>query len=213
MAIPRFEEDVEVISKLGDVPGSDNGMSTQQLKNAFDAAAVKIKTYINNILLPGIESSVSEDGLLSQIAKEMNKLLPLSGGTMTGAINMNGKSLYNVKTPTQDTEAAHKKYVDDAKAESAKYTDSKHLPFTATISTNWTGSSAPYKQTVSISGILATDRPHITPVYSADVSTALAQKEAWAMVGDADTSDGSITFTCFEDKPATAIPIQIEVNR
>ena len=213
MAIPRMEEDLEIISKLGDKPRVDDGLSTQGFKAKFDIAGVRIKNFINNTLIPAIENAVDENSLLSQISKELGQKLSLSGGTMTGTINMNGKSLYNVKTPTQDTEAAHKKYVDDAKAAAETYTDSKHLSFTATISTNWTGSSAPYKQTVSISGILATDRPHIAPVYSSTVATALEQKEAWAMVSDADTSAGSITFTCFEDKPDTAIPIQIEVNR
>ena len=87
-----------------------------------------------------------------------------------------------------------------------------HVTTTATLSTSWSG-SGPYTQAVSVSGILATDMPHITPVYSADNATAIAQKEAWASVSKAETSANNITFTCFEDKPTTAIPIQIEVNR
>lgn len=41
------------------------------------------------------------------------KYLPLAGGTMTGNININNKTIINLKTPTIDTEAANKKYVDD----------------------------------------------------------------------------------------------------
>ena len=85
--------------------------------------------------------------------------------------------------------------------------------YTATITTNWTGSSAPYTQAVTVSGILTTDCPHIVPVYSSTLSTALEQKEAWSMVSKAETSANTITFTCFEEKPMTAIPIQIEVIR
>lgn len=88
-----------------------------------------------------------------------------------------------------------------------------HVTTTATLSTTWSGSSAPYTQVLSVAGILSTDTPHIMPVYSTTNSTAIAQKEAWACVSKAITSDGKITFTCFEDKPTTAIPIQIEVNR
>ena len=87
------------------------------------------------------------------------------------------------------------------------------VSYTATITTAWTGSSAPYTQDVSISGILESDTPHITPVYSSTLVTALAQKEAWSMVSKAEASDGIITFTCFEDKPSTEISIQIEVMR
>ena len=87
------------------------------------------------------------------------------------------------------------------------------VSYTATITIDWTGSSAPYTQSVSVSGILATDCPHITPVFSSTLETALLEKEAWSMVSKAETSDGSITFTCFEDKPSTEISIQIEVIR
>ena len=87
------------------------------------------------------------------------------------------------------------------------------VSYTATITTAWTGSSAPYTQDVTVSGILASDCPHIAPVYSSTLETALLEKEAWSMVSKAETSDGSIMFTCFEDKPSTEISIQIEVIR
>lgn len=91
--------------------------------------------------------------------------------------------------------------------------DSVHNVYSATLSANWSGSSAPYTQNVAITGILASDTPHITPVYSDDPSTALKQKEAWAMVSKAVAGANQITFTCFEDKPETAIPIQVEAIR
>ena len=84
--------------------------------------------------------------------------------------------------------------------------------YTASITTTWSG-SGPYTQTVSVSGILETDTPHIMPVYSTTNSTAISQKTAWGCVSKAVTAAGKITFTCFENKPTTAIPIQIEVMR
>ena len=84
--------------------------------------------------------------------------------------------------------------------------------YTADITTTWSG-SGPYTQTVSVSGILETDTPHIMPVYSTTNSTAISQKTAWGCVSKAVTAAGKITFTCFENKPTTAIPIQIEVMR
>ena len=88
-----------------------------------------------------------------------------------------------------------------------------HVTTTATLEAGWWSDSAPYVQGVVISSILDSDMPHITPVYSTTNAIAIAQKEAWACVSKAVTEAGLITFTCFEDKPATAIPIQIEVNR
>ena len=99
-------------------------------------------------------------------------------------------------------------------ADIKEYVDAKH--FLATVSipvASWTGDAAPYTQTVTVSGILATDFPHVTPAYSSTLATALAQKEAWSMVSQGVPGAGEITFTCFDDKPATAIPIQIEVMR
>ena len=138
--------------------------------------------------------------------------LPSSGGYMTGAINMNGQSISGLNDPTEKSQAARKGYVDAAKEEVKAYTDSKRKTWTATITTTWSG-SGPYTQSVTVSGILASDMPHIMPVYSSDNATALAQKESWACVSKAVTAENSIKFTCFEDKPATAIPIQIEVIR
>ena len=126
---------------------------------------------------------------------EVGKSLPKSGGTMTGALN--------VPNPTENTHAANKEYV-----------DGKRKVFTATLTVNdWVGDKAPYTQSIGIEGILSTDQPHYSPVYDANQETRVAQKEAFACVDDLDTDNGSVTFTCFEDKPEVNIPIQMEVNR
>lgn len=171
---------------------------------------------------------------INNLDTELNKYLLKNGGDMTGVINMNGQSISGLNDPTENTQAARKGYVDAAKeeanaytdtakaeanaytdaakAEANAYTDSKRKTWTATITTTWSGSD-PYTQSVAVSGILESDLPHITPVYSSDNDTALAQKEAWSCVSNAVTAANAITFSCFEDKPATAIPIQIEVIR
>lgn len=132
-------------------------------------------------------------------AKEAS--LPRAGGAMTGNIDLGGNALTNVKSPAADADAATKGYVDE-----------KRKTFTATVGTDWIG-SGPYTQTVAIAGILASDMPHVVPVYDADNTTAKAQREAWGCVSRGDAAAGGIQFTCFEDKPETAIPIQIEVMR
>lgn len=147
----------------------------------------------------------------NQTAQQVGALAS-SGGDMTGAINMNGHPISGLNDPTEDTQAARKGYVDTAKEEVKAYTDSKRKTWTATITTTWSG-SGPYTQSVAVPGILASDMPHITPIYSSENATALAQKESWACVSKAVTAANSITFACFEDKPAAAIPIQIEVIR
>ena len=127
--------------------------------------------------------------------------LPKAGGTMTGDISMGGNAVKGLKAPAAGTDAATKDYV-----------DGKRKTFTATVGTGWTG-SGPYTQTVAVAGVLATDMPHVAPVYDADNTTAQAQREAWGCVSRGVAAAGGIQFTCFEDKPETAIPIQIEVMR
>lgn len=128
----------------------------------------------------------------------MKEYLRLDGGTMTGELN--------VIEPKKDSSAVTKKYVDN-------YVDAKHFTDTATLSASGWSSSTPYTQTITVAGMLTTDAPHVSPVYSDTLDTAIAQQEAWAMVSKAEAEEGSITFTCFEDKPGNDIPIHLEVNR
>lgn len=126
-----------------------------------------------------------------------------SGGTITGELSMSGKKITNIGDPEEGADAANKGYV-----------DSKH--FTAEIILDadaWVGDAAPYTQTVAVEGILATDYPHYGLVYFDDLDTKLSQKEAFSLVDDLETADGSVTFTCLEDKPAFGMKIQLEVNR
>lgn len=85
--------------------------------------------------------------------------------------------------------------------------------YTATISTSWTGSSAPYTQTVTVTGMTSSDTPIVDVVLSSTTSTAKNQLEAWGCVSKIETATDSITVTCLEDKPTTAIPIQLKVVR
>ena len=52
MAIENFNEDVEVIQKLDTLPNQEGGLSAEELKAKFDQAAMAIKNFINNSLLP-----------------------------------------------------------------------------------------------------------------------------------------------------------------
>ena len=234
--LPSFDEDMDIIQKLGDTPGTDNNLSAGELKARFDKAGNLLKTYLNKIVpminnvfsgegnvitggtligdldmnenrlfgirAPATDADAANKKYVDEAAEAVKKItLSNSGGTVTGDIDMGGNALSNVKTPVSDTDGATKGYV-----------DGKRKTFTATVGTGWTG-SGPYTQTVTVAGILATDMPHVVPVYDADNTTAQAQREAWGCVSRGVAAAGGIQFTCFEDKPETAIPIQIEVMR
>lgn len=57
MAIPRLTTDLQVISKLDDRPNDTNGLTAAGLKAKFDESGGDIKTYINDTMLPFLESA------------------------------------------------------------------------------------------------------------------------------------------------------------
>ncbi len=207
-SVARFGMDGSgtVVSVCGSDPDSDGNVDL----TAGDVGALPTtggamtgEIAMNGQPISGLNDPTENDQAARKkyVDDKAGTLLPKSGGTMTGAIAMGGNKVTGLGTPEADTDAATKNYV-----------DGKRAAYTATLSTSWTG-SGPYTQTVSVSGILATDMPHIMPAYSSDNATAIAQKEAWSKVSKAEAAADSITFTCFEDKPTTAVPLQIEVMR
>ena len=85
--------------------------------------------------------------------------------------------------------------------------------YTATIGTSWSGSAAPYTQTVSVPGILSSDTPIVDINFS---SIAYSDKEdivtAWSSIYRITTSNNSITVYA-DETTATAVPIQLKVVR
>lgn len=96
------------LSNKPTIPSVGNGTLTIQKNGTsagtFTANATTDKTI--NITVPTKVSELTDDVV-------SGKYLSLTGGTMTGNININNKTITNLKTPTADTEAANKKYVDD----------------------------------------------------------------------------------------------------
>lgn len=140
------------------------------------------------------------DGNVALTAADIGAL-PLTGGSLTGELNLGGSRITKVAAPTEAADAATKSYV-----------DGRRRSQTATLSTSWSG-TGPYTQTLSLIGIQNTDTPHVGPVYASDAETALKQQKGWNKVSFARAGDSKIIFTCLEEKPDTAIPIQIEVVR
>lgn len=73
---------------------------------------------------------------------------------------------------------------------------------------SWSGSAAPYTQTVAVTGILADEtKQGIFPTPSE------AGQAAWyeSMIRCTDQAAGSLTFGCFGDKPTVNVPILVVV--
>lgn len=131
--------------------------------------------------------------------------LPSTGGLMTGNIVMNSHQIKALGAPTDSADAATKGYVDTA------LSNAKTIAKTATLTAAGWSASAPYTQSVTVSGLTDTKRAMAYPVYGSNTATNLALKEACGMVSFASRSGSTLTFTCLEDKPTVNIPITVEV--
>lgn len=187
---PRFNIQVEQpVFYDGDIPESDYEFNaiTDVVKEIAEKFLAEHPTQVDPTLsVKGMAAeAVATKKAIDKVAGEA---LHKSGGAMTGALE--------VLEPTADAHAASKGYV-----------DGKHLSGSITLSAyGWSRGA----QTVSVSGILATDMPHWGVVYGTNKE---AEKEAFALVDELETYAGKFTFRCFEDVPTVALTIQWEVNR
>ena len=165
--------------------------------NNADAAR---KDYVDNAVSGATSAANNAATAASNAQSTADAALPKAGGTMTGAINMGSKKITNLAAPTNNADAANKSYVES-------YVDGKRLSGSVTLTAAGWSSGV---QTVTVSGILATDMPHWGIVYGTNRE---AEKEAFALVDVLETSAGKFTFRCFGDVPAVALNIQWEVNR
>lgn len=153
-ASKRLEEDNKLQSLINDLServgiceGDITTLKTQYntLQNqmaSLDTSVTAIQQTITEIetSLNNIKTSIETiRGQINTINDELTKIkngdivlpyLPLAGGTMTGAINMGGQSLTNLATPSANTDAATKKYVDDAISGGITPPTGDYLPLT-----------------------------------------------------------------------------------
>ena len=81
--------------------------------------------------------------------------------------------------------------------------------FTGTLTVaGWTGSAAPYSQALTVTGLLATDKPIIDVVMSGTYATDEARDAAWGNIYRAVPTANTLTVYA-KEKPAVALPIQI----
>jgi hypothetical protein len=85
--------------------------------------------------------------------------------------------------------------------------------FTATITTaSWTGTTSPFTNATTVSGILATDTPIIDIVLTGTFADDEDIIEAWGGVYRAVTTADVVTFSA-TDLPTVDLPIQLKVVR
>lgn len=125
------------------------------------------------------------------------KALALSGGTMEGAINMNGQKISGLNAPTGDNEPATKGYADGiANGKCSKAENTASL----TVSGWGTGLT----QTVSVSGVTASNTVIVAPNAASHTVYTEANVRCTAQ------TSGKLTFTC-DEIPTAALTVNVVI--
>ena len=84
--------------------------------------------------------------------------------------------------------------------------------YTGTLTINdWAGDSAPYTQSVSVSGITSDISPIIDLIVSDDITTSDEEILQWSYITKATTGDNIITFRCNKTKPTIELNFKVKV--
>lgn len=184
LAFEKLTDDIAYISKLGDSPNADDGLSSEELKAEFDRGVLALQTYLNETLVEKLNADVI--GKLNNILSSSGNIY--TGGTMAGELNMNGYPLSGLRTPVSANDAASKAYV-----------DSKHNAAVATLPVSgWANN----EQTVSVQGIASNAHVIVTPA----PETWVAYTEAGVVCSE--QGRNMLTFTCL-DVPETSVSANI----
>ena len=85
MPITPFDENLDIIQALADEPNDDDGLTADELKGKFDEAGNLIKGYINDTLIPDVETAV-EDSLAAAKGYADKVVVSIGAGDMAKAI-------------------------------------------------------------------------------------------------------------------------------
>lgn len=76
---------------------------------------------------------------------------------------------------------------------------------------NWNGDTAPYTQTINMSGITADNSPIIDLIVSDDITLGKEEITQWSYITKATTGENIITFSCYEKKPSITMNFKVKV--
>ena len=152
---------------------------------------------------------LDNDGLsylwTNKIKPLIAKYLPLTGGTLTGKLKLSG-------APTEDMDAATKKYVDDSVAGAG----SGPKQYTGTLlASGWAADSHGYQaQTITINGLKASydiDPQWDVALSGTDPDADAALLEGFALIHNYTTGTNSLTAQCIGAAPTVNIPVKVVV--
>ncbi len=128
--------------------------------------------------------------------------LAMAGGTMTGELKMGNHLITGLPDPSNDGDAARKKFVEDKVKEAKDAVTGVLKAVEVTLTAAGWSSTAPYTQTVNVDGMTDNFKPGYPVIEtSAVIATDLAMQDARECLDLIASGNGVLTFTCYENKP------------
>lgn len=166
MAISSFSGDVNVIAALRDNPVTDDNLTAQQFKEKFDYASGLIKTYINNTLVPAINTNIGNIATNATAIAGKQNTLTFDNAPASGSNNpVKSGGIYTALSGKQDAITTASKTVETS---------------------DWSSNTA----TVTITGLLSTDIIIVAP------APASFYKWRDCGIYCSSQTNGGITLTC-----------------
>ena len=186
--MPRLKSSNFAVTELAvDIDSSATSFTVTDASAFPDTGPFMILVHDNTVGLSGVKE-IMEVGSIDKTTNTFSNVLRGKEGT-TAASHNAGSGVECVWTAGTHQELADKPF-----------------SFTGTLTTSgWTGTSAPYTQTVTVTGIVASAPPPVIDVeLSSTWSTALTEEEAWGLIKKITYADNSLTFYA-DAKPTVAL--------
>lgn len=88
---------------------------------------------------------------------------------------------------------------------------SSAVNLTGTLTVDGWSDTAPYTQTVTVTGLAEDGYPILDLITSTDTATGINENKQWAYITKATTAENTLTVKCYEKKPTIALNFVIKV--
>lgn len=193
----NLQQAIDTAVEIGSSSGIQDGSVTNaKLRSAVDGANGAVSTdKINDGAVTA--AKLGTDAVTT--AKIMN-------GNVT-ADKLDSNSVTEAKIATG---AVNADKINDGAVTATKIADGAvSAEYTGTLDAEgWSGDAAPYRQSISVPGILSTDNPIADVAYSGTWSTDIARATSFSYIYRIATTDGSITAYAMQ-QPTVNLPIRL----
>ena len=165
----------------------DNGTTTANISNGTSAM---------------ISTSQTDTGISVTVTDASgSSTVDISNGT-------NGKSAYAIAV-AQGFSGDETAWLNSLKGVTTITSSAVNLTGTLTVE-GWS-ETAPYTQTVTVTGLAVDGYPILDLIASSDSSTRISENKEWCYISDAETAENSLTVICDKHKPTIALNFVIKV--